>query len=276
VAENTCASFARAIALGADAVEADVCVTSDGRFVLWHDADPDDAVALVRQAGGEKLLYAPVAPERGDPDRRPVAALSLAEFRRGHGYRLAGEPPEGEDKPPARAGVETLEDLLDWSEGEPRLRRVYLDVKLPAELSGEAPRLVEALTRRAAAGRIPGRLSFRLVSPQKEVYLRLRETVAEARGLDVAALADFELPDARVSARAIAARRVGLGLGRRLFRSFRAEVADLLSAKERGELDEVFVWTVNGRRRLAQIVRLAPDALLTDDPEILREIVDSA
>jgi glycerophosphoryl diester phosphodiesterase len=275
-AENTRAAFARAIALGADGIEADVCATSDRVFVLWHDADPDDPVARIRQAGGEGLLYAPVVPEKGAPERRKVAEQTFAEFRRHHSYRLAGTPPKGAPSPPQRADVETLDDLFAWMASETRLRRVYLDVKLPAEQAGKVSALVEELARHAGEGSLPRHLAVRTVSPQKEVFLALREGLRGMSGSDVAAIADFELPEARQCAREIAARRVGLGLGRRLWPGYRAESADLVAARDSGEIDEVFLWTINGRARLEQAVRLSPDALLTDEPGILREVAESA
>ena len=39
--ENTLASFARAIDVGADAVECDVRPTADGRLILMHDETVD-------------------------------------------------------------------------------------------------------------------------------------------------------------------------------------------------------------------------------------------
>ena len=39
-AENTIPSFKVATAVGANAIETDVCITSDGIFVIWHDSDP--------------------------------------------------------------------------------------------------------------------------------------------------------------------------------------------------------------------------------------------
>jgi glycerophosphoryl diester phosphodiesterase len=60
--ENTLAAFAKALELGANAIETDICVTQDNHFILWHDADPDDLVAMGRQVGAEQLLYKPDVP----------------------------------------------------------------------------------------------------------------------------------------------------------------------------------------------------------------------
>ena len=55
--ENTLASFRKALDLEADAIETDVCVTRDGCFVLWHDAEPSESVALVRQLGAGRRTW---------------------------------------------------------------------------------------------------------------------------------------------------------------------------------------------------------------------------
>lgn len=271
--ENTVASFARAVELGADGVEADVCATADGVFVLWHDADPDDLVARARQAGREGLLYSPEVPETGSPYRRKVVEQTLEQFLERHAYRRTGEPPPGAPDSPPRAQVEILERLLEWASGEPRLRRIDLDVKLPAEQAGHAANLAAALSRRAAAGAIPGRLAIRTISPQREIFECLRDGLKSVENADLAPMADFELTEARRTAGRIGARRVSLGLGRRLWPGFRAEAADLVVARDAGEIDEVFLWTINGRSRLEQAARIGPDAVLTDEPEALRGLL---
>jgi glycerophosphoryl diester phosphodiesterase len=58
--ENTRAAFDRAIALGSDAIETDVQLTSDGELILWHDAVVD----------------------RISDGHGPVADYTLAELRR--------------------------------------------------------------------------------------------------------------------------------------------------------------------------------------------------
>ena len=60
--ENTLPSFARAMELGANGIETDICITADGHFVLWHDANPEGTVALARQSGREELAFVPDVP----------------------------------------------------------------------------------------------------------------------------------------------------------------------------------------------------------------------
>ena len=51
--ENTIPSFQLAINEGANAIELDFCMTKDGHIVVWHDWDPNDPIALVREQGIE-------------------------------------------------------------------------------------------------------------------------------------------------------------------------------------------------------------------------------
>lgn len=68
--ENTLAAFVRARELGADAVELDVHLTSDGELVVHHDAIPHSAPTLALEG-------------------RAIRSLSLAELR---DFRVRGEP----------------------------------------------------------------------------------------------------------------------------------------------------------------------------------------
>ena len=101
--ENTLASFARALELGADALETDLHLTADGHVVASHDA------TLARMAG------VPVA----------IRRATLDELRRcdvGWGFvdREGGRPFEGRG-----VRVPTLEEILDAFPGVP----LNVDVK---------------------------------------------------------------------------------------------------------------------------------------------------
>jgi glycerophosphoryl diester phosphodiesterase len=49
--ENTIPSLERALREGANSLEVDICVTKDKEVILWHDWNPDELVALIRENG---------------------------------------------------------------------------------------------------------------------------------------------------------------------------------------------------------------------------------
>ncbi len=171
-AENTLASFDRALALGADTVETDVSVTSDGRFALWHDADPDEKVALARQLGAEKLAFRPRVPAAGSRWRRPVRELRAAELAEHYGYEPDGAASQGE-----HVGIAWLEDLEDWAR-KTGTADVFLDLKLADDQTEAAAALVARL-RQAPSGRT----TFRLLSPRAEIVRALATAVGGGESL---------------------------------------------------------------------------------------------
>ncbi len=274
--ENTIEAYARAVELGANAVEGDICVTKDGHFVVWHDADPGGKIALARQAGREELLYTPDVPPIGSKWRRAVCELTLAEFHRHYGYtRRRGGLADliGSDDPPAVPAI-TLADLFAWAEGERRVEHVFLDVKLEPRQADRAVELLETVRKRVTGAAAREGLSFHYLSPQREV---LEALVARGEldrlppALDVHA--DFELPGVLADARRLGLSRVSTGVGQRFWNEFHREVAAVVRARKRGRVESVVVWTINDSDRLRELVRLGVDGIMTDDPAALRAIV---
>jgi glycerophosphoryl diester phosphodiesterase len=274
--ENTIPAFARAAELGADGVETDVCVTKDGHFILWHDADPGSDIALARQAGREELAFTPDVPAIGSPWRRDVAELTLEEFRRHYGYmrRRGGLADLVARNGPPEIQAATVEDLFAWAEGEPRIHHVVLDVKMKGPL---APRAIELLGKvRAWVSRPEARadLEFHYLNPHREALTPL---LADARNNPLPArlelFADFELPGVRSIARRLGARHVSMGVGQRFWNEFRLEVMEVARAKAAGRLERLVVWTINEEDRLRELAAVDVDGILTDDAKTLRAIV---
>ena len=266
--ENTLLSFERAIARGADAIETDICATADGRFVLWHDADPDERIAIVRQTGGENYAYRPDAPALGSRWRRPVRELSLAELR-AH-YRLV---PDG-GRTDGRDGIEIplLEDLLAWAAGEPRLRRIFLDLKLAPHDLPRALELFEQLRRISAEPQL-SHVVLHLLNVHRQVISGLAKAREEAGSPErLRVSADVELAGVVAAAESVGAPDVSLGCGERFWVGFRREVCAAIRARDRGRFGYVAVWTVNGARRLRELAAGGVDAIITDEPETLRRV----
>ena len=87
--ENTLQSCRRALALGANALEVDLCMTSDGHLILWHDWDPDSLISVTRQIELPPTdnAFKPHVPKLGDSWRRPSIELTLDEFRGHYSYQ---------------------------------------------------------------------------------------------------------------------------------------------------------------------------------------------
>ena len=268
-AENTIDSFAKAVALGADAIETDVCVTRDGHFVLWHDCRPDDKVALFRQAGREGYLYEPDVPAIGSPWRRPVSELALDELRRHYGY-----VPRGGNVGQARVPIALLEDLFGWMQSEPRLALACLDVKLGEKETAAARDLARFLRDARRSGRIPERVRVALLCPEQEILQALlTESRRETLGPGTSIFADLEFPGALDFGKRFGADCVSLGIRRRTWPDFRGELGAILAARDAGRIDSVIVWTVNDEKKLRQLAGWHVDGILTDDAGLFRRII---
>jgi glycerophosphoryl diester phosphodiesterase len=277
--ENTIASFGRALELGADGIETDVCVTRDGCFVLWHDAAPSESVALVRQLGVEgDYLYLPTLPLLGSELRRPVRECDKSVFLEHYGYVLATEGlanPLGDARRP-EVKPALLEDLLEWAPGEPRLRHVVLDTKMAADGAPEAVRLLRLVAERARRPEHRPDLTYHFLNTQREVLSALlAETARDPVPDAVRITGDFELPGVLRGARRFGFRHVAMGMGRRTWGDFRFEARRVVRGRRRERVESLVVWTVNEEDRLRALAALGVDGIVTDEPALLRAIAGS-
>ncbi|HEY2796567.1 MAG TPA: glycerophosphodiester phosphodiesterase family protein [Thermoanaerobaculia bacterium] len=268
--ENTLAAFAAALDEGADAIETDVCMTSDRRYVLWHDADPDEKVSIAHRWGLVPGLYLPEIPPVGSRLRRPVRDLSWPELRANFRYRRSS----GDDRPGAavrpNATIDTLEDLLDWAIAEPEIGDVFLDLKLAADQVGAA---VGLYVRVEQARLRNDRLVFHLLTPQREIARALVERSRARPDPGLRISADFERPGASDLAPRTGAVDASLGCRGRFWSAFRADVHRAVYARSRGRLESVAAWTINDRDRLLEMLDCGVDAILTDEPGLLRSLM---
>jgi glycerophosphoryl diester phosphodiesterase len=270
-AENTLPSFALALERGADAVEADICITRDGRFVVWHDANPDERVALARQAGLEKLRYRPDVPALGSPWRREMRELTLDEFLPRHRYVPSDDDDAGGPASGRGAAPITLDELLDWAAGQEALTDLFLDVKLDERQTHEGAALVALLEQRCAREELP---VMHLLCPCEPV---VREMARRADGAErIRVSADFELAGADRLAPQTGAPDVSLGCGERIWTGFRGDVEACVRARDRGAFGMVTAWTFSDEKQLRTLVLHGVDAILTDDAALLRRVVKSS
>ena len=125
--ENTLPSFQAALAQGANALEIDLCLTSDGEVIVWHDWDPNCMVSNFREGGLE--AFQAFRPDFGGPThRKKTSQLSLKEIR--EHFTLV--PLQGAPSQP-KPYILTFREFMEWAVTQNLLRAVFLDIKLPPD-----------------------------------------------------------------------------------------------------------------------------------------------
>jgi glycerophosphoryl diester phosphodiesterase len=125
--ENTIPSFERALREGVNSLETDLCVTKDKEVILWHDWNPDELVALIREKGFEpEVACKPDFPAPFSGFRNKTSELPVQDFRKHFNYIKKGE------SEPIGANIPTLAEFVHWLADKEKLKYVYLDIKVPS------------------------------------------------------------------------------------------------------------------------------------------------
>jgi glycerophosphoryl diester phosphodiesterase len=256
--ENTLPGLATALAVGVDAIEFDVTLTADGGLILAHDLIADvPPYAGVRWAD---LTLAQVATlDVGSP--RPPAQFE-ATFR-----------------PRPGTGVPTLSQVCQLIT-EAKARQVTLAVELKTDPSWPA-NAVRALAQAALATLAAhGPIRARILAFDWRVL-----TAAQAADPAVPRVALIEpttwepgspwlaghapRPGDGPAVAAAAARDIGAAW---LSPWDGMATADLIAAAHETGL-RVVPWTVNDAGRMTELIQLGADAIVTDDPRALRQVL---
>lgn len=126
--ENTIPSFERALREGVNSLETDLCVTKDKEVILWHDWNPDELAALIREKGFEpEVSYKPDFPSPFSGFRNKTSELNLEQIREHFNYIKKGETES------AYAHIPSLREFIDWIKDKSQTKYVFLDIKVPKD-----------------------------------------------------------------------------------------------------------------------------------------------
>lgn len=126
--ENTIPSLERALREGANSLEVDICVTKDKTVILWHDWNPDELVALIRERGIEpEVAYKPDFPPLFSEFRKQTSELTIEEFRQHFNYIKKGESFR------VNAHIPTLDEFISWVSDKEKVKYIFLDIKVPPD-----------------------------------------------------------------------------------------------------------------------------------------------
>lgn len=124
--ENTIPSFERALREGVNSLETDLCVTKDKEVILWHDWNPDELVALLREKEIEPdVAYKPDFPAPFSGLRNKTSELTLSEIRDNFNYIRKGESIS------VNAHIPTFREFIEWLKDKSQVKYVFLDIKVP-------------------------------------------------------------------------------------------------------------------------------------------------
>ena len=139
--ENTIPSFEIALNEGANSLEIDLCITKDGKVVIWHDWNPNAPKAILRESGFEPwVLYKPHPPALTNPLRKKISELTFSEFMENYDYKKRNS-----ESPTIKTEKPTLEDFIKWTKNKNNLRVIFFDIKTPPEESNLAPIILKNL-----------------------------------------------------------------------------------------------------------------------------------
>ena len=126
--ENTIPSFERALREGVNSLETDICVTKDKEVILWHDWNPNELVALIRENGIEPdVAYKPYFPAPFSGLRNKISDTTLADFRKYFNFV------KKDLSDPVNVHIPTFKEFIEWLKDKPQIKYVFLDIKVPKE-----------------------------------------------------------------------------------------------------------------------------------------------
>lgn len=267
--ENTLPGFARALALGVDAIEFDVTLTADGGLILAHDLVVEATTILdTGPAADGDPLFPYVGKRWSELTLAQVATLDAGDRRPHAPYQDTFVPVPGTRVPTLRQACELIE------------RPVVLAVEVkthPSWPDDDVSRLTEgvlatlAATGRAARARVLA-FDWRVLRVAAALDPAVpRVALAEARTWAPGSqwLAGLEPAGYEAADLVAAARDVGAAW---LSPFDSLATAELIAAAHGGGLG-VVVWTVNDPARMSELADLDVDGIVTDRPDLLREVL---
>lgn len=235
--ENTLAAIRLAIAHRSDVVENDIQRTRDGELVIMHDT------TLTRTTDVEQVF----------PDRAPwtVASFTLAEIQQLDAGSWFAPEFTGERVPTLAEWVEAVGNRAGMLL-EPKAPELYpgIEADLDAEL-----RSLPAFNRALRAGRV-------VVQSFNHAWLRGYKALAP--DVPVGLLFGVKPTTAEIAAAATWAQQVNPALGA-------IDEATVRDVHAHGM--DIHVWTVNGGADMRRAINWDVDGIITNYPQVLRDIV---
>ncbi|SPP93742.1 Glycerophosphoryl diester phosphodiesterase [Bradyrhizobium vignae] len=275
--ENTLPAFANALSMGVDTLELDVGVTADGEIVISHERglNPD----LARSSDGAYI----------SPPGTPFVRLRLDEVRTYDVGQIRPDSAYAKQFPDQRAvpgtRIPTLRELflLVRKSGNTQVR-FNIETKIDPNHPDEAPdpaafvaKLLGVIETEGFSDRVMVQSfdwrTLQLVQRQAPtiptVYLTLQRGTGQTVALDKATnwTAGFNPADHGGSLP-----RTIKAAGGAIWSPYFGDVTAALVSEAHALGLRVVVWTVNKRDDMARMIELGVDGIISDRPDLLRQV----
>lgn len=278
--ENTLAAFAGAFSLGVDAVEMDVHLTADGQVVVYHDSKLKPEIT--RKADGQWLKEPGAAIWKLSLKQVKSYDVGRVKPSTGYAWRYPHQKPADGERIPTLGEVFALAEKMGSSTVQ-----FWIEIKtspLEAELTPPPETVADAVidvVRKAGLTDRSVLLSFdwrslvharRVVPEIATAYLSRQsgrnDTIQAGRPGASPWTAGLDIDDFTGSVpRAVHASRGNYWLPH-------YKDIDQRQLKEAHDLGlRVMVWTVNGRDAMRYLIDMGVDGIITDRPDVLKEVL---
>ncbi|WP_265442871.1 glycerophosphodiester phosphodiesterase [Flexivirga meconopsidis] len=244
--EHTLGAYLRAIGEGADGVECDVRLTADRHLVLVHDR------RVNRTSDGKGAVSA--------LELAQLEGLDWGSWKKAHG---------DEDEVPDRhhAQILTLRNLIRTVLASDRRPDLVIETKHPTRYAGEVERRLTAVLAEFDLLRpAPDKPTVRMMSFSSKAIQRMAKLaphVQRVQLIEVGTSPFFR--DGLPANVAIAGPRMGIVRRNPEF-----------VARQHHYGHQVHVWTVDAEADIELCLRLGVDAIISNKPGLVREMVDAA
>lgn len=282
--ENTITSFERALKEGANSLEIDLCITKDNEVILWHDNDPNEGKAVLRESGFEPWVkYKPHPPDIFSKYRKPVKELTLKEFLDNFDYKKR----RGLQNT-AKAEKPVLKEFFTWAKDKKKLKNICFDIKASDDDIPQALSILDTLKK--FINEYKPHYNFIIETTEEEVLKKLKQKFPEfSYSLDIEPPLGFIFEPENYSsvkvaikhkndyALAFRPRKITFANYTTFRRIIRYDV-QLRAEHNKNNPDQQIVkllgGTINKRKELKCVVQMGVGGIQTDFPSRLRKIAE--
>jgi len=283
--ENTLPAMDEALNVeGANALQVDLSLTKDKQVVLWHDWDPNNPIALIRQEGREPVVkFKPFSPSQESGWRKKISDLTLAKLREHHGY---------EDKithAKSNLQIPAFQDFIEWATQQEKLKAVFLKLKIPANESRLAAVMLKEIKRIVGGMNPAPRFQFIFTTPHQEVLNGVKNQFDDFlfsydREIPAVGVINYHRFTTIPQAMEYKNRFAGIGLPiyvgsptlspweiyqHILTLDFKIRDGYI---KSNSKYIKMISWVFNDVKKMRCLIHLGVDGIVTDQPKLLRRI----